>query len=301
MAPWRSWWTEGWTPRRFTKLRHICSFHHNTTWRQLYSNSSPSDRGKRPDTVSRTCSTFIGAGAASKMLVIQNHPKEKLLLSYWDNATDTTDGHSSGSLSLLETSWATASQPNFASRTAELPSTSLSKRYGFWQIRISWYDFHDFWVEQKRNSPGSPDHLITFPNHRDFILYLPVKNSRFSWVAPLKTPEMLKCQLIIDSDQGGFQYDPNLPNHHPPSLKWSFSVLVYTSLSDNSPPSFLLQTPSVCSAFGLPLSLTLWVKRPWFSVGASGVEKTKESTKRHWKNPFLRSFEDWHLPVRIST
>ena len=146
------------------------------------------------------------------MLVIQNHPKEKLLLSYWDNTTGTTDGRSSRSLSLLgthefaescvKTSWATASQPNFASRTAELPSTSLSQTYGF--CRYVSADTTFMTSGSNKKEPDSPDHLITFPNHMDFILYLPVKNSRFSWVAPLKTPEMLKCQLIIDSDQGAW-------------------------------------------------------------------------------------------------
>ena len=182
------------------------------------------------------------------MLVIQNHPKEKLLLSCWDNTTGTTDGRSSRSLSLLgthefaescvKTSWATASQPNFASRTAELPSTSLSQTYGF--CRYVSADTTFMTSGSNKKEPDSPDHLITFPNHMDFILYLydrqneamtgnhqkdkkkkktskknspknqkqkktkKKKNSRFSWVAPLKTPEMLKCQLIIDSDQGAW-------------------------------------------------------------------------------------------------
>lgn len=90
---------------------------------------------------------------------------------------------------------------------------------------------------KKSTNPDSPDHLLTFPNHRDFILYLPVKNSRFSWVAPLKTPQMLKCQLIIDNDQGGWNMTQTCRIIIPPFLRWSFSFLVYTGLSDNSPPS----------------------------------------------------------------
>lgn len=233
------------------------------------------------------------------MLVIQNHPKEKLLLSYWDNTTGTTDGRSSRSLSLLgthefaescvKTSWATASQPNFASRTAELPSTSLSQTYGF--CRYVSADTTFMTSGSNKKEPDSPDHLITFPNHMDFILYLPVKNSRFM-SCTLENSRNAEMPTHHRQWSGGLEYDPNLLNHHPPFLRWSFSFLVlhrfiwqlsslrFLSKHLRCAPPSVFRYPSLCG----------W-KDHGFLLELLALKKPNESTKRHWKNWKKHSWE----------
>ena len=98
---------------------------------------------------------------------------------------------------------------------------------------------------------------------------------------------------------GGLEYDPNLPNHHPPFLRWSFSFLVlHRFIWQLSSLRFFKQTPSVCSAFGLPLSLTLWVKRTMVFCWSfwrwknpknpqKGIEKTEKTIpEKSWRLTF---------------
>lgn len=199
-----------------------------------------------------------------------------------------------------KTSWATASQPNFASRAAELPSTSLSKTYGladtYQLIRLSWL------LGRTKNQPTRIPQITSSPFQITGISYFTFqwRIAVFHELHPWKLHKCWNANSSLTMIRGvGIWPKPAessfLRSLGDLSLSWCTQVYLTTLL-----PPFFKQTPSVCSAFGLPLSLTLWVKRPWFSVGASGVEKTQRIHKKALKKPIPRKF--WRLTfARIST